>query len=414
METPVRGGSRVRLRPLCMRQDGDQWVIGRMETGDFISAPAVAYHGVRMLGDGRSVDEVAACLLAETGTRFAVADLVTELDKLGFVAAIDDLPRHDPPAPGPSLRWLKPRHVRWVLHPLLPWAVALLAVAGAVMFLLRPALVPGYHALVWSPHPGLVIAVNAAIAWTLIALHEFGHLAAARAAGVPARITLSTRLQFLAAQTDVSGVWAAQRRTRLTVYLAGMAVNAIVASACVLVLGLASPAGLTRSLIAVAALESVMFLPLQLLVFMRTDVYFVIQDLTGCTNLYADGSAAIRHMARRALRPVRPGTPGPASALPPRERRAVNVYSWLLACGTTASLCMAAFVSVPATITLLVRAAGEAAAGSSGRVVDGSAALLVLGGYQVLWCGAWWRRHGRQVRTHLTRVRKGGDQDDAS
>ncbi len=53
-----------------------------------------------------------------------------------------------------------------------------------------------------------MIAVDAAIGWVLIALHELGHLATARAAGAPARISLGTRLQFLVAQTDVSGVWA--------------------------------------------------------------------------------------------------------------------------------------------------------------------------------------------------------------
>lgn len=124
------------------------------------------------------------------------------------------------------------------------------------MLAMHPALLPGYRVLVWSPRVGLVLAVNVAIAWLITALHELGHLATARAAGAPARMTLSTRLQFLVAQTDVSGVWAAPRRTRMTVYLAGIAVQVGVAGCCLLVLGAADPPGIVRKLLAVTVTEA--------------------------------------------------------------------------------------------------------------------------------------------------------------
>jgi putative peptide zinc metalloprotease protein len=372
-------------------------VIGRMETGEFIRAPAVAHRAVSLLDAGLAVSEVAERLLAETGTRFAVTNLVSELDGLGFVASIDGVTNDDSPFPRPSLRWLRSEHVSWMLHPLLPWAIALLGAAGATMFVLHPALIPGYHALVWNPHAGLVTAVNAAIVWVIIALHEFAHLATARAAGVPARISLSTRLQFLAAQTDVSGIWAAPRRSRYTVYLAGMAANVAIASACSLVLGLAAPTGLTHSLIDVAALESAMMLPLQLLVFMRTDVYFFIQDLAGCANLYSDASARIRYLARRASGRADRTSPDPANTLTFRERRAVLAYTWLLAFGTPACLCVALAITLPAAFTLLARAIAEAATGSPSQAIDGAAVIAVVGGFEVLWARAWWHRHGGRV-----------------
>ena len=83
------GGSRVRLRPLCERRDGDGWVIGRIETGDFIAVPEVAHRVVTLLGECLAIDDIADRLRAETGTSFAVADFVTALDELGFVAAVD-------------------------------------------------------------------------------------------------------------------------------------------------------------------------------------------------------------------------------------------------------------------------------------------------------------------------------------
>ena len=60
---------------------------------------------------------------------------------------------------------------------------------------------------------------------------------------------------------------------------------------------------------------------MELLVFMRTDVYFLVQDLAGCANLYADGSARVRYLARRIWHAAkrtssapRDPSPGPAAA----------------------------------------------------------------------------------------------------
>lgn len=44
-------------------------------------------------------------------------------------------------------------------------------------------------------------------------------------------------------------------------------------------------------------------LTIQAMAFMRTDIYFLIQDLTGCRTLYADATAHARHQAARAAGP---------------------------------------------------------------------------------------------------------------
>lgn len=386
-------------------------MIGRVETGDFISVPEVAHRVIELLGRGHGIGEVAARLRAETGTAFAVADFVTELDALGFIAEIDDQAREDQASPRPSLPWLRPEHVRWLLHPLVPAVVACAAVTALVMLATHISLIPSSSWLVWSHHAGLVLAVDAAIAWTLIVVHELAHLATARAAGVPARITLSTRLQFLAAQTDVSGIWAAPRRTRMTVYLAGMSVNVLVASVCLLILGLGGPHGIARQLLGVTETECLLSLLVQFMVFMRTDIYFVLQDLTGCADLYADGSAYLRYITRHAARRVMPShrlTTDPSRGYPPRQRRAVRAYSVVLIVGTAVCLGVEFAVSVPALIAILARAAAETG-GTPAAAADGCAALAVLLALQILWASSWWHRHQHQVRSltgHYQRSRR--------
>jgi putative peptide zinc metalloprotease protein len=251
-----------------------------------------------------------------------------------------------------------------------------------------------------------VLAVNAAIGWTLVLLHELAHLATARAAGAPARITLSTRLQFLVAQTDVSGVWAAPRRSRITVYLAGIAANVCLAGTCLLVLGLANPHGVLRSLLAVAVTETVLMLATQLMVFMRTDLYFVLQDLTGCANLYADGSAYLRYLGGRITKGSRPApepAPDPSLVYPATERRAIRLYSVVLLAGTAICLGVECAVSVPALIVLLVRAVSEIGV-TPVTTLDGCAALTILLTWQALWTWRWWQRHRRQMQALARKI----------
>ena len=413
----MEGGSRVRLRPLQERRDGDGWVIGRIETGDFIRVPDSGRRVVALLGQGLAVSEVAEALRRETGRNFAVADFIATLDDVGFVATVDGADRGAGPVMRPSLPWLRPRHVRWLLHPRAPLVPAGFAVVVLIVLVTHPALVPSSRVLVWSRYVGLVVVVNAAITWTLIGVHELAHLGAARAAGVPARITLSTRLQFLVAQTDVSGVWGQSRRIRMTVYLAGMAVDLCGAGTCLLVIVVADPHGLVLHLLAVAVAGTLLVMPAQFMIFLRTDLYFLLQDLTGCANLYADGSAYLRYL----LRAFRPGPRAgratdrmadPSRGFPPSRRAAVRVYSIVLLFGTATCLAVEFAITVPALVTIAVRAGAEIGA-SPLTTVDGCAALAIVVTWQALWASRWWHRHRSEVRGLARRRlagRKGGEQ----
>ncbi|MFC1420636.1 DUF6879 family protein [Streptacidiphilus cavernicola] len=211
--------------------------------------------------------------------------------------------------------------------------------------------------------------------WELLLLHECAHLAVARAVGVPGRIRFGTRLQFLVLQTDISGIEFAPRRQRLTAYLAGMGFNLATAAVAVLLLA-AGPVGdhsLTRRLLSILVLWSLLPLTFELMVFLRTDVYFVLQDLTRCRDLYGDGRAYARYLAGAALRtvrrvgrsaagqalPPRPqgdavAVPDPSLGLPAGERRAVRLYSAVLVLGCGVCLGVMAAFTLPVDISLFM------------------------------------------------------------
>ncbi|MGW4427578.1 hypothetical protein [Streptomyces tendae] len=393
--------TRVLLHDLAVRRDRDEWIVGRMATRTFVALPAAGARAVELLGAGLSVGRTEESLRAETGEEFDIADFVGDLAALGFVARIGDHAVPDAEPPRASLPWLRPRHVRLALHPVLPLLVGALLAAAVVVLVRRPDLLPGYRDLLWSRHGSVVLLSGAAAGWTLLLAHELAHLVTARAAGVPGKMRLGTRLQFLVMQTDISGIELAPRRHRLTAYLAGIALNLSVASSLVLALAPTEPGTTAHRLLAAALLLALLPLPFQFMVFTRTDLYFVLQDLTGCRDLYGDGLAYARYRARRSVRTVRTSRrrvragdrdDDPSARLPAHERRAVRLYSVVLVVGTAACLTFMAAVTLPVDIALLVRAVrglgpGHGLAGNA----DAVTVLVVLGGVNVLWLVTWWR-----------------------
>ncbi len=412
---PITGSTRIRLHCLRMRPDGERWCVGRMETGGFVLLPPVAIEALRLFRQGMTVDEVAEALRATHGRDINVGGFVGNLVNLGYVAAVDGEPVDGPPEIRPTWPWLRASHVRWTLSRASVATVLALPVWALIALIRRPDLLPTYHDLLWSRHGSLVLAGNAMIGWSLVFLHESAHLVTARAAGVPGRVSFGTRLQFLAVQTDVTGVWAAPRRTRVTVYLSGIAVNLAITATAIGARLVVGPGTTPGQVLGAVALLSALFVPPQLLLFMRTDVYFVIQDIAGCRNLYEDGFAHVRYLAGRAWLAVTrrgPPPPDPSAALASRERRAIRAYAPVLAFGTVLCLLLAAVVTVPTAITLLVRAVNGlfgtalfAAGRTAGGRIDGALTLLVVGGFWALWCRTWWRRHGPRVARWWARRR---------
>ena len=400
----ITDGSRLQLHELRERREQDEWYVGRLDTGDFVVLPEVGVQVVRLLGQGMPIGQVQRQVQDVDGEEIEVGNFAAALVELGFVTEVDGAEVATTPPRPATWPTLRPRHVRWVLHPAVAVGVFGLILAGLVATVARPTVIPTYTDLLWDSHGGLVLAGNALLGWTLIFLHEITHLITARAAGVPGWMSISTRLQSLAAQTDVSGIWSAPRRVRMTVYLSGLVFELAVAASGMLYLAIAEPSGWVERAVSVLVLLIIASFPAEALVFMRTDLYFVLQDLSRCPNLYAEGSAYVWHVVAR-LRGRR--TADPTSELTPRERTAVRTYAALLLFGTIGCLTVFVTVALPISITLLGNAIRGLSDDTLLTVGDSVLLLVVLTVLQALWVRAWLRRHGPKVRAYLRRYRNG-------
>jgi hypothetical protein len=408
--TAVGPATVVALHPLVIRPSEDEpdtWVVGRPVGGEFVELPPVGVDAIRLLGTGLPVGAVED-QLADGEERPDVAELVTAFVDLGFVSTVDG---SVVAAAGPvtHLPRLTRRHVGWLFGWPARLAWAGLALAATVAVVRDPGLLPGYRDFFWAPTVGLSVLLNTVAFAASAIVHELLHLAAARSLGVPARIGFSTRLTNLVLQTDVSAAWAVPRRQRYRIYLAGMAWDAATIFTALLLVAWADLPGSLDAFLTAFVLVVLLSMTVQVQVYMRTDLYFVLQDLLRCGDLFHDGLAYARWRGGRTVRRLlgRPDErPDPSADLPARERRAVRIYTPLLVLGATIALAVYAGYGIPILVETTVLAVTAVFAGDSlPAAIDGVLVLLVEGGLQVLFLVTFYRNRRAGFRRLFARLR---------
>jgi putative peptide zinc metalloprotease protein len=340
--------STINLHPLSITTEGDELIVGRIDTGEFVALPPIGGRLIELLQSGASIAAIEAQIAREVGEEVEVGEFVATLGELGFVRAVDGQPLSGVAAPNDHGAWLKPQLAALVFsQPLrLGWALLLVLALGTL--LQRPELLPRYQDFFWTPLTSGVVLGNTLLSWALVVLHELGHLVAVRSLGLPGRLSLGTRLYHLVAQVDVSALWAVPRARRYRVYLAGMAVDLTIAALALLLLAYAPLTDLAARLLRVVILLCGFNVVWQFHGYLRTDLYYVLANALRCGNLYADSIGYLRQRWRRA----RGGTGDPLTHVPAAERRAVRRYAWVLLAGVGLALLVGVFYRLPIWVTI--------------------------------------------------------------
>ena len=187
------------------------------------------------------------------------------------------------------------------------YAVAILV--GAALLIGSPRLRPSYRdAFPFSTHLLNILTISGC-AMLRVCVHEGAHVVAAAAHGLRSRLSVSRRLYFLTFQADLTRLWSLPRRARYGPLLAGMTWDATVMAAA---LGVEATLAAQLDPIVMRLIRAVVLLQftglvLQMLIFMRTDVYALLVNATGMSD-------PVGHPGRAAAPVPAPGEPGRRAA----------------------------------------------------------------------------------------------------
>ncbi|WP_433614684.1 hypothetical protein ACQP2P_09240 [Dactylosporangium sp. CA-139114] len=363
--------SLTEIRALTLVADGDGYVVGSPHTAEYVEVPPLGARIIEWLQEGVDVAECERRAAEAAGEPVDVPGFLTTLAGEGlFTGAAGD----DGADAGPRLR----RRLGAALFHPLAWAVyALAALAVPVLLVAVPSLRPSYRDGFPFQTQLLNLVAVSALGIAAAALHEAAQVLAAARHGLRSRLAVTRRLYFVTFQADLTRLWSLPRRARYGPLLAGVAWDLLVLAAALL--AQATPAGalgpvVVRLLRALVLLQ-VTALVAQLLVFMRTDVYALLVNATGCKTLWATKGALLRRYLRRATPADEEHLAGTAAGEIAWARR----YLWLYVPGVALALGYLATFAVPGTLYLVRLCLAPIRTGGLGTAAAwaGLAALLI-------------------------------------
>jgi hypothetical protein len=353
---PPRAAPRtaVALFPLTFVDEGDQVIIGRPDIDSFAVFPADAAAVVRRLRMGEDLTAVAAWYQETYGEPADIDDFVDTLCDLDFVR-----PEAGPEDPAdipvlPPVRWHRLGTAVFSAPALVLYA---LAVGTAVYLMVRiPALQPVPSKIFFTRSLLVVMGVTCVGQLFGVSWHEGFHALAGRRLGLPSRLSVGRRLYFLVFQTTLVGLMGVPSRKRILPYCAGLIADALFIS---LLTGLAEashlagwPSWVARVAVALVYVTAVRML-WQAMIFMETDLYYVLASALRCSDLHRMTRAYLRSRVARWF-----GRPQPAvieAGWTASDLRIVRWYAPFVIAGSATLIGLAAVSVLPVLAGFIVR-----------------------------------------------------------
>lgn len=381
-------------------------MIGRRDIGSYVSVPVEALEVIDLLNSGKPIGDVKKLTEEKYGEDIGVTEFVQEMIANEMIKTIDgfEIPTKSQ-LQKDMFSSITKKHVGWMFSKV-AWVVyGALAGACIAIFAAVPDYIPHYEDFFFHPWYSVAILFWFFFGWLIVACHEISHLFAAKAVGTEGYFSLSNRLLFIVAQTNLGNIWTIPRRKRYTVYMAGMAWDTVMLFTMLMLLFFSDHAMIAIPPLGHAFVKSMVFAGVWSIIWqfrfnMQTDIYYVVANYFKCRSLLPDAQANIRNFLSQFIKKIKKTD---FTDTPESEMRAIKWYTLLYFVGTSVTIATYFLRSFPLFIAQIRRAIegitmGHAA--NPGLFTDGVVLICVasfnwgLWGYLVL-------------RTRWNRLRQG-------
>jgi putative peptide zinc metalloprotease protein len=279
--------------PLSVQKEDDNYYIGNAQLDEFYQFPEEGLGIIRMLQQRQSIGMIKSNLL-EQGESIDVDEFVDTLIEIGFIYPDADKDKFQEAVlaveSGENRVIFKANQNFASKVFSLPTLVIYLGVIGYAAYsaALDPKLRLDFGAFYLEKNLTLTLFVLLALYAITASLHELAHMLAAARQGVNSKLGFSNRLWNIVAEADMTGLLSVPRNKRYLPLCAGMMVDVLSISIVTLMLKWTYAHDTNHfviQLLHVLALQVTISIFWQFSIFVRTDVYYVVCNLFGYTNL---------------------------------------------------------------------------------------------------------------------------------
>lgn len=284
-----------------VREPDGRYYIGREETNTYLHLDEKYAEIIRLCDGSRNIKEVINLYIdyhrskdqAENYILFLnlTVELIQQLFKYQFVSKINGQSFNE----FSRLQYQEEIKKRPILNFLFSDLFMLfcftLFIFGLAITVTNTSLFPNSNHLFW--HPNLMISVLSQFILTflLLAKHEYFHYLAAKNFGIKTDISMSHRYLDLVVEAKLTNIYKTTRKNRVKIYAAGMASDALFYGGLLIILNLNKIVIFELPILFRQFLQQIILITWlnilwQFRFFLKTDIYAIIEDTSGCDRLH--------------------------------------------------------------------------------------------------------------------------------
>ncbi|NRQ56286.1 PqqD family protein [Brevibacillus sp. HD1.4A] len=405
----MTGDSVLKMHPLARRAENEEeMLIGRTDISNFIVLPVIGVEIIDLLDEGKTVNEVATIMEERLGEPVDVLDFANDLAaSYQFVHTVDGEVVNESVAVVDHFSWIKEATGQFFFNRVAFCLYGCVFLAGVLLCAFTGKYIPVYSDIFVSTSVTVSVLASFVTIWMFLFFHELAHLLAARSLSIGSRIGLGHRLVFAVAETNMSNIVLVEPGRRYKAFVAGMAWDATFWGIGVILLfahdaGWVSLLPFIQAFIRMVNVILLMALAFQFMVFMQTDVYYMLATRFRCANLLMN----TRLFLKSKIRSLTQEEQEEWEYVSLHEKQVIRWYSWVYLIGSVWAIWFFVQYQLRMAIDFIAKIADEMrhASVASWQFWDGIL-LIILVLVPFFIVGWSWLRAYRQRKSERERAK---------
>lgn len=360
------------LLKLSIQKDGDEYIIGDVLNETYIKVPYEAVKVIKECNGKNAIKEIQS-----NCPEVDVLDFINTLHELNLIFQIDEnqiLQEYNPKENSKIVNAVS--SVFFNTYAYVVYSVLFLA--SISLFVFNTSLLPRIDDFFLVEFMGVNILIIFVTSWILTFIHELGHYLAASKYKVPVTFNLNLRMHWLVVEANMTNLWSISKKHRYIAFLGGIMFDSVLLFAALVIQIGIEDLFFVSYLKLITLVLSFRFL-WHFLVFLRTDIYYVLTNLLNISNLHQNSKLYLMQLIKKNNKSE--------MEIPESERIPTKIFASFYLVGLGIAFLMIFGYSLPIIYSTMENAMIQFSAFQTNILLflDGVLILLVLLLQSMLW-----------------------------